>query len=468
MDLKDAYFHVPIHQDLKPFLRHQIGDQIWEYQGGCFGLNVMPHIFMSIMKTFEKKWRQKGIQVYIYLDDILVIAPSKVTLASHMKRVVQDLLLGGFKINLKKSQLEASQLVEHLGFQINFKEGKLQLPSQKVKGLRKELGKFVTKSFMTKRQVSAILGQIRSNLIAMPFLRAFTSLLVKFLRERNQDPWDSKHQISKDIKDQLKEIKKHLENWSGRHFHQKPTRFLHSDSSTLGWGGLDITTGKFVQEYWREKSSLHINIKEMIAAINTVRSLSQKGETVSLTETTSDILLSAQGGETKPLQQVVATPLQLVNKSRHYPSSNLGTLRKMLSRPHLKVGTGQGRLYLRPQSVQRPSKIFQDTHNIGDRLVCFPRQQTIEQVCLPVAPLASLRGGCSTMSSGQYGRFICKPPLVNHLKISPKIKTVPKCPSFNGAPLLGFSHMVAPINKMKVPNTPCLRINPYMGMFKKG
>jgi hypothetical protein len=31
VDLKDAYFHVPIHQDLKPFLRHQIGDQIWEY-----------------------------------------------------------------------------------------------------------------------------------------------------------------------------------------------------------------------------------------------------------------------------------------------------------------------------------------------------------------------------------------------------------------------------------------------------
>ena len=139
-------------------------------------------------------------------------------------------------------------MVEHLGFQINFLEGKLQLPSQKVKGLRKELGKFVTKSSMTKRQVCAILGQIRSNLVAMPFLRAFTSLLVKFLREKSQDPWESRHQISKDIKDQLEDIKKHLQNWSGRQFHKKPTRFLHSDSSTLGWGGLDITTGKFVQE----------------------------------------------------------------------------------------------------------------------------------------------------------------------------------------------------------------------------
>ena len=139
----------------------------------------------------------------------------------------------------------------------------------------------------------------------------------------------------------------------------------------------------------------------------------------------------------------------------------------MLSRPHLKVGTGQGRLYLRPQSVQRPSKIFQDTHNIVDRLVCFPRQQTIEQVCLPVAPLASLRGGCSTMSSGQYGRFICKPPLVNNLKISPKIKTIPKCLNFNGAPLLGFSHLVAPINKYESAKHSLPKDHPLYGYVQK-
>jgi hypothetical protein len=37
--------------------------------------------------------------------------PHKRHFGLHMKRVVQDLLLGGFKINLKKSQLEASQMV---------------------------------------------------------------------------------------------------------------------------------------------------------------------------------------------------------------------------------------------------------------------------------------------------------------------------------------------------------------------
>jgi hypothetical protein len=46
IDLKDAYFHIPVSQALRPFLRHQIGNQTWEFQAGCFGQNIMPQIFM--------------------------------------------------------------------------------------------------------------------------------------------------------------------------------------------------------------------------------------------------------------------------------------------------------------------------------------------------------------------------------------------------------------------------------------
>jgi hypothetical protein len=66
IDLKDAYFHLSINEKLKPFLRHRVGDQVWEYQAGPFGLNIMPQLFQSVMHTFEKKWRHKGVQVYIY------------------------------------------------------------------------------------------------------------------------------------------------------------------------------------------------------------------------------------------------------------------------------------------------------------------------------------------------------------------------------------------------------------------
>ena len=83
----------------------------------------------------------------------------------HLDLVVQDLLDSGFKINSKKSTLETSQVVNHLGFVLNFQEGKVQLVPQKMKGIRKELEKFIAKTEMSKRQISAILGQIRANLL---------------------------------------------------------------------------------------------------------------------------------------------------------------------------------------------------------------------------------------------------------------------------------------------------------------
>eukprot|EP00667_Euglena_gracilis_P032154 EG_transcript_48498 len=118
--------------------------------------------------------------------------------------------------------------------------------------------------------------------MALPFLRAFTDALANFLVENSTAPWDSKHPISQRIKDQLREIKILMDTWGGRPFPQSANRELHSDSSTHAWGGLDIRTGKIVQEFWRENSILHINVKELSAAISTVQSLSKPGETVSL------------------------------------------------------------------------------------------------------------------------------------------------------------------------------------------
>ena len=59
-------------------------------------------------------------------------------------------------------------------------------------------------------------------------------------------------------------------------------RKLHSDSSNHTWAGLDIKNGTVVQEFWREKGVLHINVKELIAATETVKSLAKEKELVHL------------------------------------------------------------------------------------------------------------------------------------------------------------------------------------------
>ena len=72
-------------------------------------------------------------------------------------------------------------------------------------------------------------------------------------------------------------------SWTGRPFQEKVVvRKLHSDSSNHGWAGVDIVNGTVVQEFWREKNGLHINVKELDAAVQTVKSLAKPKEVVYL------------------------------------------------------------------------------------------------------------------------------------------------------------------------------------------
>lgn len=254
-----------------------------------------------VMKTFERIWRSKGLMVFVYLDDILLLGPSPKTVEKHLRTMVQDLADSGFLINLKKSFLEPSQNVPHLGFQIDLKEGRLKICPQKLKNVRKELGKLVTKTTMSCRKMAAILGKVRSFLVALPFLRAFTDTMCKFVDQAQTQGWDHTLQVPPSLKEQLVDVDSLLKTWTGRPFQEKPQKILYSDSSDLGWGGLNPKTGEFVQEFWRDRCDLHINVKELEAALHTVRSLAQPGENVELTvdnQVTFYYLLKGGGGKT--------------------------------------------------------------------------------------------------------------------------------------------------------------------------
>ena len=69
---------------------------------------------------------------------------------------------------------------------------------------------------MSKRQMAAILGQIRANLMAFPFLRAFTSSLASFLKLHCDTRWDTKFPIPGEVKIQLQEVRGLLSTWTGR------------------------------------------------------------------------------------------------------------------------------------------------------------------------------------------------------------------------------------------------------------
>ena len=219
----------------------------------------------------------------MYLDDILFVGKDKHKLETDMLYVLGTLRDSGLGVNQKKSVLVPTQQVMHLGFLIDFATGTLGVPPGKLKAVRKDLGKIQTANTMTPRKMAAILGQVRSFIQAIPALRSFTDKMLKFVRLHDTLGWDQKYPIPGDMKEELSSLKDLLQNWKGRPLGERlHHRTIHSDSSDYCWGAKDITTGNVTMEYWRNQRHLHINTKELGAAVQAVQALGQKGDHISL------------------------------------------------------------------------------------------------------------------------------------------------------------------------------------------
>ena len=91
VDLKNAYFHLGVAEVAKPFLCMQVGETFYQWEAATFGLSVLPFLFQNLMKTVLKRWRTKGLLVWVYLDEILIVNSNPKSLERELTMVLQDL-----------------------------------------------------------------------------------------------------------------------------------------------------------------------------------------------------------------------------------------------------------------------------------------------------------------------------------------------------------------------------------------
>ena len=121
LDCTDAYFTIGVHPDHKRFLRFFWDGQCWEYQCLCFGLSSCPRIFTKIMKVAVCFLRTHfKIHVTVYLDDLLLMAPTMEECLRAINVTFLVLSVLGFGISVEKSTLTPTVYIRPFVFGFTF------------------------------------------------------------------------------------------------------------------------------------------------------------------------------------------------------------------------------------------------------------------------------------------------------------------------------------------------------------
>ena len=115
VDLKDAYFHVPMARKYRKFLRFIINGVALQYTVTPFGLSPAPMLFTKIVLVLIAWLRSRGVHLHAYLDDILIIGNSPRETLDALTLTIQVFTCAGFIVNVKKSDLTPSQDLVFIG-----------------------------------------------------------------------------------------------------------------------------------------------------------------------------------------------------------------------------------------------------------------------------------------------------------------------------------------------------------------
>ena len=267
IDLKDAYFTVPIWVNHQKYLRFPWKENLYEFTCLPFGLSSAPRVFTKIMKPAVGLLRQLGIRIVIYLDDMMIMSRTQEVAKYHAMTAVNLLENLGFTINYQKSALVPTTSIEFLGFLVDSTTLTLSLPKEKIKKAKKACQSILDNPLPSIHQLSQLLGYLTSTIQAVfPAPIHFRYLQIDKNKALNacQD-YSATLQLSQNAKEELVWWRDNLEAWNGKALVSgEPDLIIETDASRKGWGAscMGQTTGG---RWSLQEQHLHINCLELLA-----------------------------------------------------------------------------------------------------------------------------------------------------------------------------------------------------------
>jgi reverse transcriptase-like protein len=128
LDISNAYWSIPIHPEHRHLFGFSFEGQYYVWNVLPFGWNVSAWVLSQMLEHVKLHLRRLyGINLFIYSDDILIIAPDAHTSRLHTDIVLSELAAFGFAVQPEKCELEPAQRLKYLGMLFDSVEGTVSL-----------------------------------------------------------------------------------------------------------------------------------------------------------------------------------------------------------------------------------------------------------------------------------------------------------------------------------------------------
>ena len=274
IDLSDAYLHVPLHPDHRRFVTFAFEGTQYMFRALPFGLSTAPRVFTRITRVMAAYIRRRGIRIFMYLDDWLIVADDPVAAEAHTRWVLDLALRLGWLINPQKSELVPSQKPIFLGAVLDFTVGRIFPTLERQRAVRAGADLLLTRPSSSARAWLVFLGYLASLVEIVPWCRLQMRDLQWHLLAHFRP-------VSRDLSAPVPlspSVVPHIQWWrelshlaQGRSFPPPtPSSVLVTDASLGGWGahlGLFQIADRW-QGPWLDQ---HINVLELEAVFRALQ-----------------------------------------------------------------------------------------------------------------------------------------------------------------------------------------------------
>ena len=298
-DVQDAFHHIGIADEDRPFFTFKIAGEYWECQVIPFGWTASPMIFTKVMRavirylrsprdtvpSFPATWTKSAMYRYWehnitplllpYLDDVLGALRDQDRLRI-WTRLVRD-VMAELGVTLKESKCEwtPTQCKRHLGLLIDTSRGLFLVPEDKMTSIKEKARAcrihIITKGRIPAKRIASFCGLAQSVSLAIRPARFYTRDLYSCLRAKKT--WSSHVRVSHHGMTALRWWERLDSRWNGKALWRPPTSAtLSTDSSDYAWGATlkvdDESEPKLLlaRGFWPTRSRAnHINVKELAA-----------------------------------------------------------------------------------------------------------------------------------------------------------------------------------------------------------